>query len=151
MTKPEYDVRRKALLDGATTLSTSSDDPPTAVTHQENSVTSTAKSALPTGNGKASVFARLGSAASTGGGTAEGQWDHSGYEALYGKQNKKQTAGLGVAKTISKKTASKPTSLSQRFSEIYRPPKSDLRTILNAKGGPSNGGSKRALPAKCPW
>ncbi|KAL1514602.1 hypothetical protein AB1Y20_003696 [Prymnesium parvum] len=140
MTKPEYELRRKALIDGATTFTTPTDD-----------AAATGGGGKEEGKGtKASVFDRLGANAGGKGTDGRGKWDHGGFVELYGK-GAAAAKGKGVVKTIDKRGKAAP--LSQRAAvEVYRPPKSDLRSKLAAKANPGGGGSKRAaLPSKCPW
>lgn len=139
MSKSEYELRRKALLDGATTFSTPPD--------QETGSGPTKEGTAGSGSGKVSVFDRLEYKGAKAAG-APGKWDHGGFEQLYGKSGKQQT---GPVRTIAKKGVAKPGTL--RFStEIYRPPKGDLRSKLEEKAAQKSASGKRgSLPEKCPW
>ena len=142
VTKPEYEKRRKALLDGATTFASEMEDE--------------------TGGGvrkKGSVFDRMGAVNASGGSSVQsGQWDHSGFTQLYGKGAARAGTGKGagksgVAKTIGKKTA-KTGTLSARFAaDVYQAPKGDLRAKLSGNGAKKTTapGQRKSLPAKCPW
>ena len=141
MSKAEYDQRRKALIDGATTCATMDDD--TAAD-----------------GGKKSVFDRLG-----GGKEQAGKWSHDGFEKLYGKPGSRSAGkGGGVTKTIGKtsirdgKKAAPgvnlfaKATLSARFSGDA--PQVDLRSKLSSKGPGAKKAAapkRAALPAKCPW
>ena len=145
LSKAEYDQRRKALIDGATTCASMDDDTTAA------------------GGAKKSVFDRLG-----GGKVEAGKWGHDGFEKMYGKAGPGKAAGKGgISKTIGKtsirdgKKAAPggaganlfaKATLSARFSADSQPV--DLRSKLSGKGPGAKkaASSKRAaLPAKCPW
>lgn len=131
LTKPEYNARRKALLDGATTVGSS-----------------------------ASVFDRLGSsgpaAAKKAG--ADGKWSHDGYFEQQGGAGKASiTSKLANGRGKAGATLS---SLAKPKSDIRKPGKAtDLRSIIGGGGQkgqrdtakPRVPSGKRSLPEKCPW
>ena len=145
VTQQEFQQRRKAILDSATSVKPS---------------TSAAASA----SGKSSVFSRLGNDDATGktssvfsrlggGGGSDDKWGHDKYIAIHGGGGKKAVAGRQSGGII------KPLA-----GGIAKHPKGDLRSKLSGGGGGggklsggrkvtvvSSQGNKSKLPAKCPW
>ena len=144
ISKAEYETRRKALIDGATTV-TVAEQPAVAAPEL----------------GKKSVFERIGAA---GAQPSNDSWGHDGYEELYGREvvtNHNVGGKAGVTKTIVKKTTTKASgklTLNARF-EPYQPPhqrleQTDLRSRIG-KGATKRIGKggvmSKSLPEKCPW
>lgn len=134
MSKQEYEKRRKAIIDGATSLP--ADGGPRVV-----------KAA--SAPAKKSVFDRLGADANAG--ADADSWAHDGFEQMYGtsaaKASKGQKKGQRFAPYV-------PPG--GRTVVVTNAAKGDLRSKLSGgairKPGRGAGrGRGAALPEKCPW
>jgi len=134
VTQREYDQRRKAILDKATTVDESA------------------------GTGRTSVFDRLGPApTSASRATVEGAWGHDGFHEIYGGGAKK--SGQKRIVTVSTGDLREQLSGTGRKGDLREKimgRKGDLREKLGGirKAAPQSKAQRKArtpLPKQCPW
>ena len=131
MTQQEYDKRRNAIIDGATSLSNEQGQPRAA------------KGKAPKSG---SVFDRLGEVES---GVDGSSWGHGGFDEVYGS---------GAAKAIKEQRTQKGKShglLASGRTVVTKARGADLRNKLKGGGGAirktERGRGNKPLPEKCPW
>ena len=136
VTQAEFNQRRKAIIDAATTVKPSLAD-----------------SAASTSAGKPSVFSRLGdgdATGRTGGGSSSGdKWKHDGFAELYGGRKvvvQKPSAAAQIRKPLAGGISKAPKGGDLRARLTGG---ADLRAKLS--GGAKGPKAAKKLPAKCPW
>ena len=138
ITQQEFNTRRKAIIDGATSLPAGA-----------KPVVGGKAAARKPGATKGSVFDRLGTAPA-GGGDSSGSWGHEGFTELYGAGAGKKAGGKAAKGKATKGAPYQPPAMRGAIG------KRQVTVVKGGRGGGDlrskiGGKARGSLPEKCPW